>query len=139
MSTVVGPEESKNKSLRLLRAIALIAVVAGAVTSLGITLYKGRNNPSALLMILFAGWVLSPFLALLVANVLSQRWSVPTRVTLYILMLIITLGSLLGYGGAFSSPETKNAFVFLVAPLISWILIVTVIPIATSLARRRSS
>jgi hypothetical protein len=125
-------------TISILHTIALMAVLCGAVGSLGLMLYTGRHNDSVLLLLLFATWVLSPFIALLVANVVSKRWLVLTRVTLYCLMLVITLGSLVSYSGALSPPGTKPAFVFLAVPLISWLLMAIVIPIAASLSRRLS-
>ena len=138
MSSIVSPEKTKNRFVSLLRRMAVMAVLAGAVGSLGLMFYKGRHNDSVLLLVLFAGWVVSPFIALLVANVVSRRWSVLTRVTLFSLMLVITFGSLFSYSGALSPPGTKTAFVFLVVPPISWMLMAIVIPIAVSLARRLS-
>jgi hypothetical protein len=111
-------------------------MVAGAAGSLGLVLYTGRNNPSALLIIIFMVWVLSPFAALLVASVLSKQWFVHTRGAIYVLMPILAIGSLVSYSGALSPPGTKPAFVFLVVPLISWLLMAIVIPIAAARARR---
>ncbi len=59
-----------------LRIIAVIAVVVGAAGSAGLMLYVGRANNSRILLSLFAIWVLSPFVALILANVLSTRWPV---------------------------------------------------------------
>jgi hypothetical protein len=116
--------------------MALIAMLAGAGGSLSLMLLTGRNNDSVLLLVLFVTWVLSPFIALLVAIVVSKRWSVLTRVTLYSLMFVLTPGSLVSYSGTLSPPGAKPAFVFLVVPLISWLLIAIVIPITASLSRR---
>ena len=55
-----------------LRAAAIIAAMAGAVGSVGLTLRAGRDTPRFLL-VLFVIWVLSPFVALTWANVASQR------------------------------------------------------------------
>ena len=125
-------------TLSLLRTMAVVVVLAGAGISLGLMLHAGRNNKSVLLIVLFVIWVLSPFIALLVANVVSKRWSDLTRMTLYSLMLFLTLGSLVSYSGVLSPPGTKPAFVFLVVPLISWLLMAIVIPITASLSRRLS-
>ena len=54
--------------LGLLRGMALIAVVAGAVGSLGLMLRADQRTPRFLL-VLFFFWVLSPFVALAWANV----------------------------------------------------------------------
>jgi hypothetical protein len=118
--------------------MALIVVLAGAAGSLGLMFNAGRNQKSIFLIALFTIWVLSPFIALLVANVISKRWSIPTRAMLYFLMLFITLGSLVSYNGALSPPETKPAFKFLIVPLISWLLIVMVILVAVFRSRRLS-
>ena len=61
-------------------------------------------------MALFAVWVLSPFIALVLANMISKRWSVLIRATLYTVMLILTVGSLAIYGDvALGPPRAKIA------------------------------
>ena len=125
-------------TLSFLRTIALIMVLAGAGGSLGLMLNAGRHTP-VLLLVLFVGWVLSPFIALLIANVVSKRWSSLTCKTLYILMLVITLVSLVSYSGALTPPETKPASIFLVVPLTSWLLIMTAIPIARRMSSKNNS
>jgi hypothetical protein len=126
----------KNTNPGFLRIITSLVLLAGAGVSLWLMLYTGRNNKSVLLILLFAGWVLSPFIAMLTANIISKSWPVPTRLTLYILILLLTIGSLLGYSGVLSPQGTKPAFVFLVVPLISWLLIAIIIPIARARARK---
>ena len=94
--------------LGLLRAAALIAVLAGAAGSIGLMLHAGRRNDSRLLLLGFALWVLSPFVALVLANIVSKRWSVHARAMLYILMVVLTLGSLAIYGVvALGPPRAK--------------------------------
>jgi hypothetical protein len=122
-----------------LRAVAMIAVVAGAGGSVGLMLRAGHRNASRILLVLFGIWVLSPFMALVLANVVSKRWSVLTRATLYSVMLVLTLGSLAAYGDvALGPPRAKPAFVFLVVPLASWLLIAIVVPIAALISGRLS-
>jgi hypothetical protein len=136
---VIASPKSERGFLRQLRAAALIAVVAGAVGSVGLMLHAGRRNASRILLVLFAFWVLSPFVALLLANVVSKRWPVPTRATLYSLMLVLTLGSLAVYGYvALGVPRAKTASVFVVVPPASWLLIAIVVPIAARISGRRS-
>ena len=107
-----------------LRVVAMIAVLAGAAASIGFTLRVGHRNNSRVLLVLFGTWVLSPFIALVWANVVSKRWPALARTTLYTVMLVLTLGSLAIYGDvAFGPPRAKPAFVFLVVPLASWLLI----------------
>jgi hypothetical protein len=125
--------------LGLLRAVALIAVLAGAAGSVGLMLHAGRHNDSQILLVLFVIWVLSPFLALTLAHVISKRWSVLTRATLYSVMLVLTLGSLAIYGDvALGPPKAKTAFVFVVVPPASWLLIAIVVPIAALISAKLS-
>ena len=116
--------------------MALLAVLAGASVSLAFMFNAGRNQNSIFLIVLFTGWVLSPFIALLVTDVISRRWPIPARVPLYLLMLFITLGSLVSYSGAFSLPGMKPASKFLIVPLVSWLLMLTVILIVRSRPRK---
>jgi hypothetical protein len=76
-----------------LRVAALIAVLGGAGGSVALVLGAGRSDGERPLVMLITAWVLSPFTALASAHVVSTRWSVPTRATLYSLMLVLTLGS----------------------------------------------
>ena len=62
-----------------MRAVALVAVVVEAAGSIGSMLYVGRHNPSRMLLVLFAIWVLSPFVGLVLAASGSQRWLVAAR------------------------------------------------------------
>jgi hypothetical protein len=114
-------------------ALALISVAA----SLIMVILAGRHNRSLLLPILFILWVASPFAALLIANRISRPWSALTRITVYWLMLVISAGCLVSYSGLLSPPGAKPAFVFLITPLLAWLLIVTAIPIAASVSRRK--
>ncbi len=125
--------------MNMLRAAALIAVPAGAVGSVGLMLHAGRRNDSRILLALFALWVLSPFMALVLANLVSKLWSVHTRATLYSVMLVLTLGSLAIYGDvALGPPRAKTAFVFVVVPPASWLLTAIVVPTAALISGRRS-
>ena len=118
----------------LLRAAALVAVAAGAAGSLGFMLIAG--HPPLFLRVLFAIWVLSPFAALVAAHAASARWPRLTRLTLYSLMLAVTLLSLGIYGTvALGPPRPQKAFVFVVVPPTSWLLIAVALPLAAWLSR----
>ena len=134
-SPIENPE-TKRTSLSLLRKTALVTLFAGVVGSLTMMFQTGRNNDSVFLMTLFAAWVFSPFAALAIASRISVRWSNLRRAILYCLVLLITVGSLIGYSGALSPAGTKPAFVFLVIPLISWLLMAIVIPVAALFSRK---
>jgi hypothetical protein len=135
----VNRETLEARATRRLRGAALIAVAAGAVGSVGLLLRAGRRNDSRLLMVLMAMWVLSPFVGFLWAHVVSTRWPVLTRSTLYILMLVLSLVSLAIYADAVvNPPKAQGAFVFIVVPPLSWLLAAVALPIAALISSRRS-
>ena len=120
-----------------LRVVSLIAVVIGGVGAIGLFLGAGGSK-SRLLLVLFVIWMLSPFVALAWANIVSKHWAVLTRATLYGSTLILTLASLAAYGGFISPPEkSPRAFMFVVVAPLSWLLMVIVVPIAALISRRR--
>ncbi len=120
------------------RTAALIAVLAGAVGSAGLLLRAGQRT-SRLLLVIMVLWVLAPFMALVLAEVISKRWAVVVRKTLYGVMLVLTLGSLVVYvDDALRPRKAQAAFVFVVVPLVSWIVMAIAVPLAAILSRRRS-
>jgi len=126
----------KTFNTNFLRTVALILLVVGAVGSLYFMFNASRNQKSILLITLFSGWILSPFVGLFLAEKFSKRWTVDVHAFFYWLMIILTIVSLVGYSGALNTPQTKNAFVFLIIPLISWLLIIISILIARRLTRK---
>jgi len=128
--------EKKKFNQSFLRTTALIVALVGAVGSLYFMFSAGRKQNSIILLGLFTAWVLSPFVGLFISNKISNRWTVPARRLLYWLIIVLTIGSLVAYSGAFNTPETKNAFIFLIFPLISWFLIVTVFLIARKISNK---
>jgi len=136
-STAAGRPESG--LLGILRGAALVAVVAGAVGSEVLMLRAGRSSPR-LLLVLFTIWVLSPFVGLLWANLVSRRWSVVTRVTLYCVTFVVALGSLAIYSELIvPKPQgAANAFLWVVVPPASWLLMLIVVPLAALVWRRLS-
>jgi hypothetical protein len=136
VSTVArgGPDHG---SLGPLRAVALVAVLVGAVGSLA-SMFRAAHPPP-ILLVLFTGWVLSPFVGLVVAHVASKRWSVGTRATLYGVMILLTVGSLMFYADVVPMPgASKPAFLYLVVPFGAWLLLLAVVPIAAFVSRGRS-
>ena len=117
--------------------VARIAVVAGAVASIGLMLRAG--HPPLFLRVLFAIWVLAPFMALLVADAFSTSWSAVTRATLHGVMLFITLSSLAIYAYVVvRPPRSTPAFVWVVVPVASCLFMTIVIPMAAFISGRRS-
>ena len=123
----------------VLRTAALIAVLAGAVGSVGLLLRATNRNPSQLLAVLLAIWVVSPFVALLWASIVSKRWSVLTRVTLYGVMLVVPLSCLAIYVADAIWPRTSpRPFVFIPVPPASWLFSAFVVLAAALISGRRS-
>jgi ACR3 family arsenite efflux pump ArsB len=107
-----------------LRNAALSALVVGAAGSIIAVLYVGRKNQSFFLITLFAAWVLSPFVALAMADVLSRTRLMLKGARLHFLMLMVTSASLTTYGYVALGPQRgQRAFAFLIVPLGSWVLI----------------
>lgn len=120
---------------------ARMALMVGAAGSVAIMLHVGHRNNSTIpliLLVLFTGWVLSPFVALLLAERIGKRRQALAPTTLHRLMLILTLGSLAMYGYvALRAPRPKPAAVFLLVPLGSWILVGAVFAIAAFQSSRQ--
>ena len=117
-----------------LGAAGRAVTVVGAIASVGLTLWVGHSGP--LLMVLFLGWVLLPFVGLQVADWMSRHWSPLTRKTLYIVMLVIPVASVALYADVAVRPRAQPAFMFLVVPLCSWVVMVIAVGIAASIAGR---
>lgn len=128
----------QSRSLLLFHKISLIILWAGALCSLIFTIMAGRQNHSIILRLIFAFWVLLPFIALTIINFISKQWAPSALVILNLLMIFITLGSLVFYSGIWSLKTVKPAFIFLVIPLLSWLLMLVIILPVLRRARMRS-
>ncbi len=100
--------DKKNIQSKFLGTTALIVALVGAVGSLYFMFSAGREQKSIILLGLFTAWVLSPFVGLFISNKISNRWTAPARALLYWLIIVLTIGSLVAYSGAFNTPETKK-------------------------------
>ena len=129
--------DKKISNQYFLRTIALIVALIGVVGSIYFMFSASSKQNSIILLGLFTAWVLSPFIGLFISYKISNHWAVPARALIYWLMLILTIGSLAVYSGTFNTPETKNAFRFLIFPLISWVLIVTILLIARKMSNKK--
>ena len=122
---------------------ARIATVVAAIGSILAMLrigFRGDATVPTLLLVLFIGWVLSPFLALLAADRVSTRWAGQPRTALRWLMLLIPLASVALYGyAALRPPSPKPASTFLLVPLGSWLGLVITLAIARSTSSSRPS
>ena len=86
--------DKKTSNLNLLQTVATIVAIAGAIGSLYFMFKAGRYQKSTLLIALFTGWVLSPFVGLFLATKTSNRWIITARTLLYWLMIILAIGAL---------------------------------------------
>ncbi len=125
-----------SKPVHLFHRIAVLMVLVGGGCSLGFTVYTGQHSGSIVLIVLFSGWVLSPFVTLLLVNAVAERWSTLERLSHYSLMVFITIGSLVVYSGLWSPPDAKPAFVFLMVPLVSWLAIGSAYLISASMPNK---
>ncbi len=117
---------------------ALVAAFVGAVGSVVLTVYAGRHNMHTppMLLVLFAGWVLSPFVVLALAIFASRRWAVRTRAALHVSAFVVTLGALALYAHvSLALPKPKTA-VFVLVPPASWLFIAAVLLAAALVGRR---
>ncbi|HZE56764.1 MAG TPA: hypothetical protein VE031_02810 [Chthoniobacterales bacterium] len=119
-----------NQSLAGFRSAALVAVVFGAIGSIGL-LRHAQQHPPPFLAFLFVIWVSAPFAVLGVANLLSQRWPLALRKTLYVVTLLITIASLAIYvDDNFAHRTVHPAGVWVAVPPASVILSGVAIAIA---------
>jgi ACR3 family arsenite efflux pump ArsB len=121
-----------------LQRTAEIAAVVGAVGSVALTLYAGRNNNLPLLMILMSGWVVAPFVGYALARRYAGRWAASTRAVLDGIIVLVAITSLVLFAwGAFRPPASKPAAVFVAVPIAAWLLMLIGVPLTALLSRRR--
>ena len=121
-----------------LRAVARLAVVVGAIGAVALMLYVGRRNQHYWLLVMFVVWDAAPFLALGFADLHATRWSAATRATLYIVTLVVTVVSLGSYVDVVVRPRPQPAAMFLIMPVVSWLLMATAVPMTVYLSRKQS-
>jgi len=113
---------ARGELLDRLRTVAVLGAVIGAVGSTGLMLASGQHPP-LFLVLLFVIWNAAPFAALAWAAMVSPRWSVLTRLTLYGVTLIVTVASIALYlYRMLYPPQSTAAFMFVAVPIGSWLL-----------------
>jgi hypothetical protein len=113
-----------------------LALIVGAVGSVGLMLYAGRSNTHVLITLGFVFWVLAPFALLALAERRSGSWVPATRVTLHALTVLVAVGSLAiyGYRAAFP-PRSTGAFLFVIVPPVSVVLVLVALAISSLMSR----
>lgn len=110
-------------------------LAAGALGSLAMMFYAGRQQPSWILMALFTIWVASPFAGLAAAEARARQWSAKSARDLRGAIVVVAVGSLAVYGVNAVRPfSPRAATIFLIVPAATWLLSA----IATAVAAVRS-
>lgn len=100
-----------------LNKIARVCSIVGAMGSLTLMFWTGRQNQSPMLMLMFTAWVLAPFALMALVQSKATQMSAAARVPLDWGTIVIGAGSVLVYGSnALLHYSTKGAFLFLVVP-----------------------
>ncbi len=129
--------QQQNSNHPLLRTLAWIVMLVGMVGSLYFMYEAGHNQKSFLLLGLFTGWVLSPFVLLYFSTRITNHWlAIKSETLLYLLMIMMSIFSLVAYSGVLIPVGTKPAFIFLVFPTASWVLIITVLLIERNFSQK---
>ena len=119
-----------------LHTVAQTASVVGAVGAVALTLYAGRGNGLPFLMVLMAGWVFAPFFGYALATRLATRWPTSARTALDVAILLIAIASLAVYiSDVAGPPHVRRATVYVAVPIVSWLLMLVVVPVAVFLTR----
>ena len=113
-----------------------VAILVGAAGSLALLLYGGRSNTHLLITLGFIAWVLAPFALLALAERRSWSWSPLAQTTLRAMTLLIAAASLgiYAYRAAFP-PRTTGAFLFVIVPPVSVILVLVALVISSLMSR----
>jgi hypothetical protein len=120
-----------------LRVTALMATVFGAVGSVGL-LRHAQEHPPPLLVVLFVIWVMAPFAALAVANIVSTRWPRAVRLTLYVATILAAFASIAVYlDDNISHRTAKKAFVYVAVPPVSVIACAVAVAAVAVVAKQR--
>ena len=130
-------KDEKGAALTGLRFTALIALVVGATGSLGLWIHAAKHPPP-LLIVLFVGWVLSPFVVLAIGHVVAKRWAPSTRAALYWVTLLVAVASIVIYADDAVSHRTAHpAAVYVTVPPASWLVSVVAVGVGVGIAKRK--
>ncbi len=122
---------------RRLRAAAIFAALIGVVGTLAFLLHAGQRTPRFLLVIM-AGWVLSPYLMLAVLARLAKAWAPATRAALHRVTIFAAVATLVVYAVDSVRPlSEKAALAYVLVPPVAWgIIAIALIGAARASGRR---
>src|SRR6185312_7653977 len=114
---------TENLRVRGFRFTARTLTALCGAGSLAFMMMVGRHQKSVMLILMFAAWVSSPFVALLFM-LRSPRWRGRSRAILLLLAVIMSSASVSVYGSiALSYSGAQPAKFFLMVPAASWVAI----------------
>ena len=120
-----------------MKKAALATALIGGLLSVFLMIHAGRYSTPPLLIALIGMWVLLPYDALVVGNILSPRWQQQIGTMLYRLTFLLTLVSIAIYASvAFGPPRPELAFFFVIGPPLSLLLTGLVLGVARQRLRR---
>ena len=121
-----------------MRVAAVIAASIGGAGSVTF-MVRASQHPPRVLLVLFTLWVVSPFLVLAWANVVSRRWSVVVRAMICGVTFVVAVCSLLVYGGVVDvrPAGSANAFLFTIVPPVTWVVMAVGVGVGAQVSRRR--
>jgi hypothetical protein len=100
-----------------LNRVARVCSIVGAMGSLTLMFWTGRNNQSPMLMLMFTAWVLAPYALMALVQSKAAQMPAAARVPLDWGTIVIGAGSVLVYASnALFHYSTNGAFLFLVVP-----------------------
>ncbi|HRI80033.1 MAG TPA: hypothetical protein PLR06_10905 [Cyclobacteriaceae bacterium] len=108
---------------RFLQQFTFLLTVIAAVASLRVMYSVGSDQESILLIVLFTGWVISAFIALLILNLVLGRLKFKLQIVVHILTVVINITAVLLYNGLFNLPDMKPAAIFLIVPFGMWVIL----------------
>src|SRR5262249_63081 len=107
--------------------------------SVGLMLRACRFNDSGIALALIAVWILSPMVAIVMAEVVAKRWPIFGRTTVYGLMLAVASGWVIIYGFDAVAPlSPRRGFPYALVPALSWLIILIVLLVAAVRTRARA-
>ena len=112
-----------NAEKSILRTTAFTVALVASIVSVGLMLRACRFNDSGVALALIAIWILSPMMALVLAEVVAKRRLIFGRATVHCLMLVVAFGSVIIYGIDVLVPlSPRRGFPYALVPAVSWLL-----------------
>ena len=122
-----------------MKKAALVVAGTGALLSFLLMIHAGRYSMPTILIVLIGMWVLLPYDAMILGNVLAPRWSPEVGAMLYRMTFLVTIASLIVYAAsAFGPPRAKPAFYFVLVPPVALLVLGASLGIAAASARKRA-